>query len=209
MQGEIRKINNPSDFALLAAEGYMFDCEERAGLSVFSPEVKYSERLSTYLEYDKHYGKYDFARLTSGIGTCPVFRKCLREYIKNFEPQEFPIYRGVKIELNSDGVFYLNGKSSENGGDTDAIVCRHRTPSGRQRAEDYDYLELISYLNVIDFWDEFEQIRNLNYVKSPIFFPDIGEKCFATIEALSHEALADRKIYINNKIEGYVTLRLT
>ena len=72
MQGEIIKINNPSDFAKLAAEGYMFDCEERAGLSVFSPEVKYSERLSTYLEYDKYYGKYDFARLTSGIGTCPV-----------------------------------------------------------------------------------------------------------------------------------------
>ena len=196
MQGEIRKINNPSDFAKLAAEGYMFDCEERAGLSVFSPEVKYYERLCSYLEYDKYYGKYEFARLTSGIGTCPVFRKCLREYIKNFEPQEFPIYRGFKIELNSDGVFYLNGKSSENAANADAITYGNGTQSASPRIGDYEYLELVSYLNIIAFWDEFEQIRNLNYVKSPIFFPDIGEKWFAAIEALPHEALTDRKIYI-------------
>ena len=113
MQGEIRMINDPSDFALLAAEGYMFDCEERAGLGVFSPEVKYSEKLSTYLEYDKYYGKYDFARLTSGIGTCPAFRKCLREYIKEFNTREIWESSEVKVRVSEDGIFTIEGSGDE------------------------------------------------------------------------------------------------
>ena len=171
MQGEIRKINNPSDFALLAAEGYMFDCEERAGLSVFSPEVKYSERLCSYLEYDKYYGKYDFARLTSGIGTCPVFRKFLREYIKNFNIQEPLECSEVKVRLGEDGIFTIEG------------------------TDDEILLEIISYLNIISFWDEFELIRDYSYIKNPVIFTGLGEEYVGLLEKIDCEALEGRNIY--------------
>ena len=171
MQGEIRKINNPSDFALLAAEGYMFDCEERAGLSVFSPEVKYSERLCSYLEYDKYYGKYDFARLTSGIGTCPVFRKFLREYIKNFNIQEPLECSEVKVRTSEDGIFTIEG------------------------TDDEILLEIVSYLNIICFWDEFELIRDYSYIKNPVIFTGLGEEYIELLEKIDCEALEGREVY--------------
>ena len=171
MQGEIRKINKPSDFALLAAEGYMFDCEERAGLSVFSPEVKYSERLCSYLEYDKYYGKYDFARLTSGIGTCPVFRKFLREYIRKFNIQEPIEGSEVKVRLGEDGIFTLEG------------------------SDDEILLEIISYLNIISFWDEFELIRDYSYIKNPVIFTGLGEEYIELLEKIDCEALEGREVY--------------
>ena len=171
MQGEIRKIHNPSDFAKLAAEGYMFDCEERAGLSVFSPEVKYSEKLSTYLEYDKYYGKYDFARLTSGIGTCPAFRKCLREYIKEFNTREIWESSEVKVRLGEDGIFTIEG------------------------SDDEILLEIVSYLNIFSFWDEFELIRDYRYIKNPVIFTGLGEEYVGLLEKIDCEALDGRNIY--------------
>ena len=171
MQGEIRKINNPSDFAKLAAEGYMFDCEERAGLGVFSPEVKYSERLCSYLEYDKYYGKYDFARLTSGIGTCPVFRKCLREYIRKFNIQEPIEGSEVKVRLGEDGIFTIEG------------------------TDDEILLEIVSYLNIICFWDEFELIRDYSYIKNPVIFTGLGQEYIKLLESLEHKALEGRGVY--------------
>ena len=171
MQGEIRKINNPSDFAILAAEGYMFDCEERAGLGVFSPEVKYSERLCSYLEYDKYYGKYDFARLTSGIGTCPAFRKFLREYIKNFNIQEPLEGSEAKVRVSENGIFTLEG------------------------TDDEILLEIVSYLNIICFWDEFELIRDYSYIKNPVIFTGLGEEYVGLLEKIDGEALEGRNIY--------------
>jgi hypothetical protein len=170
MQGEIRMINDPSDFALLAAEGYMFDCEERAGLGVFSPEVKYSERLCSYLEYDKYYGKYDFARLTSGIGTCPAFRKCLREYIKEFNTREIWESSEVKVRLGEDGIFTIEG------------------------SDDEILLEIVSYLNIFSFWDEFELIRDYRYIKNPVIFTGLGEEYVGLLEKIDCEALEGREV---------------
>ncbi len=171
MQGEIIKLNNPSDFARLAAEGYMFDCEEREKLSVFSPEVKYSKRLMTYLEYDKYYGKYDFARATCGIGTCPAFRKSLREYIKNFKAQEILEGSEVKLRLGENGVFTIEG------------------------SDDEILLEIASYLNILNFWDEFELIRDYSYIKTPVIFTGLGKEYIELLEKTGCGALEERNIY--------------
>ena len=114
MQGEIRKIHNPLEFALLAAEGYMFDCEERAGLSVFSPEVKVQAKedgiftlegpgdeilleIASYLNIISFWDEFELIRDYSYIKNPVIFTGLGEEYIELLEKIDCEALEGREV----------------------------------------------------------------------------------------------------------------
>lgn len=176
MPNKIIKLNSFSDFESFAAAN--FSCTkarpERREPGIFEKGVPYSERLKTYLEYSRACAHNEFIEMTCGIGATATFRKCLKDYIKSFEPQKVFADSEAKISLHSDGVFAIEGEDKGGGNN----FC----------------LEILSYFNLMGFWDEIEEIRNFNYTKNPIIITGIASGDLKIIEKLSQEILKGREV---------------
>ena len=92
--------------------------------------------------------------MTNGIGLTKSFRSYLAEYIRKYEP--CGLFSGeYKIKLCSDGRFIgcsANGSNSI-------------TDSNEFNKKLFDYK---CYLDVNKFWNEFEDIRDMNHEKWPM-----------------------------------------
>lgn len=124
-------------------------CKEEESLTYyrFDRENAYSDLLFKYREYDKFYSCDEFAERTGGAGITRSFRVCLTQYIREKRTEQLTLF-GYKAELLPSGKFVRH--SAENFNETDNRF--------------FDYA---CYLGVKEFWDRFENIRNMNYEKWP------------------------------------------
>ncbi len=195
MPNKIIKLDSFSDFESFVAHSP--PCAkaqpERREPGIFEKGVPYSERLKTYLEYSRSRGNNEFAERTCGICATATFRKCLKDYIKSFEPQKIFSDSEARISLHSDGVFAIEG---ENKGGANL--------EGEDGKNGF-CLEILSYFNITCFWEELEKIRNFNYIKRPIIIAGIDGSDLKIIEALSHGVLRERSIiYVAESLREYL-----
>lgn len=124
-------------------------CKEEEGLTYyrFDRKNEYSELLFKYREYDKFYSHGEFAERTDGAGITRSFRAFLAQYIKEKRTGQLDLF-GYNAGLLPSGKFIL--LCTENIKETDARL--------------FDYA---CYLGVKEFWEQFENIRNMNYEKWP------------------------------------------
>lgn len=124
-------------------------CKEEEGLTYyrFDRKNEYSELLFKYREYDKFYSRSEFAERTDGAGITRGFRAFLAQYIKERRTGQSALF-GYKAELLPSGRFIRH--DAENFKETDTCL--------------FDYA---CYLGVKEFWEQFENIRNMNYEKWP------------------------------------------
>lgn len=141
-------------------------CKEDESLTYyrFGRRNAYFDLLFRYREYDKYFSCGEFAERTDGAGITRSFRACLTQYIREYRDKWFASIE-CKAELLPNGKFVICG--TENSKEKDNRL--------------FDY---VCYLGVKGFWEQFENIRNMNYEKWPGIVDATGFDCIPEYKKL-------------------------
>lgn len=129
--------------------------EERS-LTYFDDFEKenYPLRLAYYKD-NKYFYKGKFSALTNGIGETRSFRAYLNEFIKSYKPELINKEKDLWLSLKDNGEFVVT--KGENGETTVDLSQK-----------DFFMYNLLCFLNLVRFWDEFNEIRNINITRTPV-----------------------------------------
>lgn len=114
----------------------------------------YPLRLAFYKD-NKYFYKGSFSTLTNGIGETRTFRAYLNEFMKSYKPELINKEKDLWISLKSNGEFVVT--KGEQG--------KKASPLSKDETLLFN---LVCYINLIDFWDNFNEIRNINFEKAPV-----------------------------------------
>lgn len=114
----------------------------------------YSLRLA-YCKDNKYFYKGKFSALTNGVGETRFFRAYLNEFIKSYKPELINKEKDLWLSLKSNGEFVVT--KGENG-ETTADLSQ----------KDFFMYNLLCFLNLVRFWDEFNEIRDINIKRMPV-----------------------------------------
>lgn len=122
----------------------------------------YPLRLAFYKD-NKYFYKGRFSTLTNGIGETRTFRAYLNEFIKSYKPELINKEKDLWLSLKSNGEFVVT--KGEKGKATADLSQK-----------DFFMYNLLCFLNLVRFWDEFNEIRDMNTIKAPIVIK-LPENC--------------------------------
>ena len=114
----------------------------------------YPLRLACYKD-NKYFYKGKFSALTNGIGETRSFRAFVNEFIKNYKPELISEENDLWLSLKDNGEFVVRKGST--GEETKDL-----------NSKDWFVYNLLCFLNLVRFWDEFNEIRNINTEKTPV-----------------------------------------
>jgi hypothetical protein len=111
-------------------------------------------RLAFYKD-SKYYFKGRFSEMTNGVGVTRSFRSFLSSFIKEFEPEQINKEKDLWLCLKETGEFVVTkGEAGEEATDFSE--------------DDFLKYNLICFLNLVKFWDEFNDLRSINAIKTPV-----------------------------------------
>ena len=142
----------------------------------------YPLRLAFYKD-NKYFYKGSFSTLTNGIGETRTFRAYLNEFIKSYKPELINKEKDLWLSLKSNGEFVVT--KGEKGKATADLSQK-----------DFFMYNLLCFLNLVRFWDEFNEIRDINIIKLPVIVKlpvncDFYVNCIAEITRIMK-----RQIYV-------------
>ena len=114
----------------------------------------YPLRLAYYKD-NKYFYKGKFSALTNGIGETRFFRAYLNEFIKSYKPELINKEKDLWLSLKDNGEFIVRNDSTSK--ETKDL-----------NTKDLFVYNLLCFLNLVRFWDEFNEIRNINTEKTPV-----------------------------------------
>ena len=114
----------------------------------------YPLRLAYYKD-NKYFYKGKFSARTNGIGETRSFRAYLNEFIKSYKPELINIEKDLWLSLKENGEFVV----------TEGEYGKITTDLSQKEFFMYN---LLCFLNLVRFWDEFNEIRDINTEKLPI-----------------------------------------
>ena len=114
----------------------------------------YPLRLAFYKD-NKYFYKGKFSTLTNGIGETRTFRAFVNEFIKKYEPELISKENDLWLSLKENGEFVV----------TEGEYGKITTDLSQKEFFMYN---LLCFLNLVRFWDEFNEIRDINTEKLPI-----------------------------------------
>ena len=156
--------------------------------SLFFDEYKkqnYPNRLLHYNDLFKYYPNGEFATLTNGYGKTRSFKGFMAQYIKYFKPIKLRDDKELYLKLLPSGKFQVE---SPNGG----------VKVNLSEVENVLY-HYYSFINVADFWNRADRIRNMFAVKKPLIVSSLLECMDESInvsEVLKKTNSLDRQIII-------------
>ena len=93
--------------------------------------------------------------MTNGVGVTRSFQAFLSSFIKDFEPEQINQEKDLWLCLKETGEFVVTkGKAGEEITDFSE--------------DDFLKYNLLCFMNLVEFWDEFNEIRNINTIKTPV-----------------------------------------
>ncbi len=117
---------------------------------------KHKAKLSEYKDFEYYYSRDRFSKDTNGACLSRTFRAKLAEYIRNFKSQKLNPRKDFYMRINEKGEFYVEGNPDLS-------------------ASEANLFDFLCFLNVIEFWESFEEIRDFNHIKKPIVITELFE----------------------------------
>lgn len=125
----------------------------------------YPLRLAFYKD-SKYYFKGRFSEMTNGVGVTRSFQSFLSSFIKDFEPEQINKEKDLWLDLKETGEFVvIKGEAGEETTDFSE--------------DDFLKYRLLCFMNLVEFWDEFNNLRNINAVKTPLIIISDKKKVFS------------------------------
>ncbi len=121
-------------------------------------------KLAEYKDFEYFYYDKRFTISTGGACRSRSFRAYLNEYIRNFKPQKLNPNKRFFININENGEFFVEVYPDLS-------------------ASEKNLFDFLCFLNIIEFWDGFEKIRDLNHIKKPIVITELFEMIDESIPA--------------------------
>ena len=138
-------------------------CVEQDLCEVFDPdEKKMLFKPMQYLDEDCYYALKELSVRTDGLSEIKAFRSYLKAFVKDFKPES--LCHGKRYELCLE----KNGK----------YAVRYIGDDGAQvflSESEQMLFRYLCFLRTAEFWQGFEELRNLHSVKKPILIGDFFE----------------------------------
>lgn len=138
-------------------------CAEEEAVSCFGSQQKadFPHRLCRYIQAERDNDE-EFRKSTAGAGFTDAFRSYLKHYIRHFRPQPLRPDKPYQLALSSIGEFTIVYP-----GAPDTIFYLSDTENRL-----YHFL---CFLNLAEFWEGFEAIRDMHHVQKPLFISELFE----------------------------------
>ena len=137
---------------------------------VFSgDEEKIFLRFLKYANEDLYYSKGELSRETGGLSDIKAFRRYLRAFIDNFEPELLRDGKGYEIVLEKGGRYAVRCRS-------DGLVTN--TLSAAEKM----LFKYLCFLRTAEFWRGFEDMRNMHSIKKPLLISGFLERLDESID---------------------------
>ena len=141
-------------------------------------------KLLQYLDEDRYYSPKELATRTKQLSETKIFRTYLKNFIKDFEPELIREGKWYELFLDKNGKYGVRYK-----GDDDMPVHLSET---EQMIFNY-----LCFLRTAEFWQNFEELRNIHSIKKPILVKDFLERLDRSIDI---EEILGRKMRLNRQI---------
>lgn len=135
-------------------------------------------RLAEYKDFEYFYTKRGFSKNTGGACLSRSFRAYLADYIRNFKPQRLNPKKNYEICINQSGEFFVEGN--------------HFLSQSESTLFDF-----LCFLNITEFWEGFEEIKNYNRFSKPIIITELFE---LMDEAIPRNFILNRLKRLNRQI---------
>ena len=177
-----------------AASEYLYltghSCEQDLADVFSGDEDEASYRFLRYANEDLYYSKGELSKVTDGLSDINAFRRYLRDFLGNSQPELLRDGKGYEIFLSESGRYAVRYK--DGGSVTDTLSVSEKM-----------LFKYLCFLRTAEFWRGFEEIRNLHGIKKPLLISGFLERLDEAIDAkefLSRaETLKRQVILITNK----------
>ena len=137
-----------------------------------------------YLDEDRYYSPRDLSKSTDRLSETKAFRSYLKTFIKDFKSETIRDGKRYELYLKKDGRYAVRYKGENN------------IPVFLSESEQ-TLFRYLCFLRTAEFWQGFEELRNLHSVKKPILIADFLERLDESIDA---QDLFERTRQLNRQI---------
>ena len=157
--------NVTSEYLYLTRHSYEQDFAD-----VFTgDEDESSYRFLRYANEDLYFSKGELSKVTGGLSDIKAFRRYLRDFLGNSQPELLRDGKGYEIFLSESGRYAVRYKDS--GSVTNMLSASEKM-----------LFKYLCFLRTAEFWHGFEEIRNLHGIKKPLIISGFLEKLDESID---------------------------
>ena len=145
-------------------------CAEQDLCEVFDRDTeKMFFKPIQYLDEDRYYSPSDLSKRTDRLSETKAFRSYLKTFIKDFKSETIRDGKRYELYLKKDGRYAVRYK-----GDNDMPVFLSES--------EQTLFRYLCFLRTAEFWQGFEELRNIHSVKKPILTRDFLERLDESID---------------------------
>jgi hypothetical protein len=145
-------------------------CAEQDLCDVFDQDAqKMFFKPIQYLDEDRYYSSGDLSKCTDRLSEIKAFRAYLRAFIKDFQPELIREGKRYELYLKKDGRYAVRYK-----GDHDMPVFLSES--------EQTLFRYLCFLRAAEFWQGFEELRNLHALKKPLLVKDFLSRLDESID---------------------------
>ena len=160
-------------------------CAEQDLCEVFDKDAhKMFFKPIQYLDEDHYYSPRDLSKSTDRLSETKAFRSYLKTFIKDFKSETIRDGKRYELYLKKDGRYAVRYKV-----DNDMPVFLSES--------EQTLFRYLCFLKTAEFWQGFEELRNLHYVKKPIIIADFLERLD---ESINMQDILERTRRLNRQI---------
>ena len=164
-------------------------CAEQDLCDVFDKDVqKMFFKPIQYLDEDRYYSSGDLSKCTDRLSETKAFRSYLKAFIKDFKSEIIRDGKRYELYLKKDGKYAVRYK-----GDNDIPVFLSES--------EQTLFRYLCFLRTAEFWQGFEELRNLHALKKPLLVKDFLSRLDESINIenlLQMTTELDRQVIILN-----------
>ena len=145
-------------------------CTEQDLCEVFDKDTeKMFFKPIQYLDEDRYYSPRDLSKRTDRLSETNAFRSYLKTFIKDFKSETIHDVKRYELYLKKDG-----GYAVRYTGENDMPVFLSES--------EQTLFRYLCFLRTAEFWQGFEELRNLHSVKKPILIGNFLERLDESID---------------------------